>query len=120
MEVDIMADICTCCGKKIPFLDVDYDYIEIDKVEYRLCGKCRSKINAYNNGNIPVEEVITDATDGKVADYIQNMKSEEDIELYGKFKCKVSLDVLEKNKDSIDTLQILGARRNDSLTNEFN
>lgn len=43
-----MADICTCCGKKIPFLDVDYDYIEIDKVEYRLCGKCRSKINAYS------------------------------------------------------------------------
>lgn len=27
---------------------------------------------------------------------------------------------LEKNKDSADTLQILGARRNDSLTNEFN
>ena len=27
---------------------------------------------------------------------------------------------LEKNKDSVDTLQILGARRNDSLTNEFN
>ena len=76
-----MADICTCCGKKIPFLEVDYDYIEIDKVEYRLCGKCRSKINAYNNGNIPVEEVITDATDEKVADYIQNIKSEEDIEL---------------------------------------
>ena len=75
-----MADICTCCGKKIPFLDVDYDYIEIDKVEYRLCGKCRSKINAYNNGNIPVEEVITDATDEKVADYIQNIKTEEDIE----------------------------------------
>lgn len=27
---------------------------------------------------------------------------------------------LEKNKDSVDTLQILGARRNDSLVNEFN
>lgn len=27
---------------------------------------------------------------------------------------------LEKDKDSIDTLQILGARRNDSLVNEFN
>ena len=27
---------------------------------------------------------------------------------------------LEKNKDSVDTLQILGARRNDSLINEFN
>ena len=33
--------------------------------------------------------------------------SEEDIELYGKFKCKVSLDVLEKNKDKKDGKLIL-------------
>ena len=28
--------------------------------------------------------------------------SEDDIELYGKYKCKISLDVLEKNKDKKD------------------
>lgn len=52
-----MADVCSCCGKKIPFLDVDYDYIQIDNEEYRLCGKCRSKINSYNNGNISLDEI---------------------------------------------------------------
>ena len=26
--------------------------------------------------------------------------TEDDIELYGKYKCKISLDVLEKNKES--------------------
>lgn len=96
-----MADICTCCGKKIPFLDVDYDYIEIDKVEYRLCGKCRSKINAYNNGNIPVEEVITDATDEKVADYIQNIKSEEDIELEKQEKERIENKIVAQKNDPL-------------------
>lgn len=75
-----IANICACCGKKIPLLDVDFDFVEIEKVDYRLCGKCRSKINAYNNGNISVDEVISDATNEKVASYIRNIKSEEDIE----------------------------------------
>ena len=108
-----MADICTCCGKKIPFLDVDYDYIEIDKVEYRLCGKCRSKINAYNNGNIPVEEVITDATDEKVADYIQNIKSEEDIELEKQEKERIENKIVAQKIDPLydDIHQIAGDLR---------
>ena len=108
-----MADICTCCGKKIPFLDVDYDYIEIDKVEYRLCGKCRSKINAYNNSNIPVEEVITDATDEKVADYIQNIKSEEDIELEKQEKERIENKIVAQKNDPLydDIHQIAGDLR---------
>ena len=108
-----MADICTCCGKKIPFLDVDYDYIEIDKVEYRLCGKCRSKINAYNNSNIPVEEVITDATDEKVANYIQNIKSEEDIELEKQEKERIENKIVPQKNDPLydDIHQIAGDLR---------
>lgn len=108
-----MSDICTCCGKKIPFLDVDYDYIEIDKVEYRLCGKCRSKINAYNNGNIPVEEVITDATDEKVADYIQNIKSEEDIELEKQEQERIENKIVAQKNDPLydDIHQIAGDLR---------
>ena len=108
-----MADICTCCGKKIPFLVFYYDYKEIDKVEYRLCGKCRSKINAYNNGNIPVEEVITDATDGKVADYIQNMKSEEDIELEKQEKERIENKIVAQKNDPLydDIHQIAGDLR---------
>lgn len=108
-----MADICTCCGKKIPFLDVDYDYIEIDKVEYKLCGKCRSKINAYNNGNIPVEEVITDATDKKIADYIKTIKSEEDIELEKQEKERIENKIVAQKNDPLydDIHQIAGDLR---------
>lgn len=113
MEVDIMADICACCGKKIPFLDVDYDYIEIEKVEYRLCGKCRSKINAYNNGNIPIDEVISDATDKKVADYIRNIKSEEDIEFEKQEKERIENKIVaQKNNPLYDDIhQIAGDLR---------
>lgn len=70
-----MADVCSCCGKKIPFLDVDFDFVEIDNESYRICGKCRRKINAYNSGDISVDEVISDATHKKVADYLRNIKS---------------------------------------------
>ena len=63
-----MADICACCGKKIPFLDVDFDFVEIEKVDYRLCGKCRNKINAYNNGNI---SVCAEGTQEKVSEASQ-------------------------------------------------
>lgn len=72
-----MAGICTCCGKKIPILDVDYEYIEIYKQEYKICGKCRSKINAYRAGNISIDEIISDATDKKVSEYLRNIKLEE-------------------------------------------
>lgn len=75
-----MADVCSCCGKKIPFLDVDFDYIEINKESYRTCSKCRSKISAYNSGDISVDEVISDATHKKVADYLRDLKSDEQIE----------------------------------------
>lgn len=108
-----MADICVCCGKKIPFLDVDYDYIEIEKVEYRLCGKCRSKINAYYNGNIPIDEVISDATDKNVADYIKNIKSEEDIEFEKQEKERIENKIVAQKNDPLydDIHQIAGDLR---------
>lgn len=108
-----MADICACCGKKIPFLDVDYDYIEVNKEEYRLCGKCRSKINAYNNGNISVDEVISDATDKNVADYIKNMKSEEDIEYEKQEKERIENKLTAQKNDPLydDIHQIAGDLR---------
>lgn len=69
-----MADVCSCCGNKVPFLDVDFDYIEIDNESYKICGKCKNKIDAYNSGDISVDEVISDATHKKVADYLRNIK----------------------------------------------
>ncbi len=76
-----MGDICSCCGKKIAFLDVEFDCIEIDNESFRICGKCKSKINAYDSGDISADEVITDSTHKKVVDYLRNMKSDEEIEL---------------------------------------
>lgn len=75
-----MADVCSCCGKKIPILDVDFDYIEIDKESYRICGKCISKINAYHSGEVSVDEIISDSTHEKLADYLKNIKSDEEME----------------------------------------
>ena len=108
-----MADICACCGKKIPFLDVDYDYIEINKEEYRLCGKCRSKIKSYNAGKITVDEVVTDATNENVADYLRNIKSEEDIELERQEKERIENKIVAQKNDPLydDIHQIAGDLR---------
>ena len=108
-----MADICACCGKKIPFLDVDYDYIEINKEEYRLCGKCRRKINSDNAGKITVDEDVTDATNENVADYLRNIKSEEDIELERQEKERIENKIVAQKNDPLydDIHQIAGDLR---------
>lgn len=100
-----MADVCSCCGKKIPFLDVDFDYIEIDNETYRLCGKCRSKINSYNNGNISLDEVISDMTNGKVVDYLRNIKSDEEIEIARQEKERIENKIVaQKNEPLYDDI----------------
>lgn len=108
-----MADVCSCCGKKIPFLDVDYDYIQIDNEEYRLCGKCRSKINSYNNGNISLDEIISDMTNGKVADYLRNIKSDEDIEIERQEKERIENKIVAQKNDPLydDIHQLAGDLR---------
>lgn len=108
-----MADVCNCCGKKIPFLDVDFDYIEIDNETYRICGKCRSKINAYNSGDISVDEVISNDTNKKVADYLRNIKSDEEIEYERKEKERIENKIVaQKNNPLYDDIhQIAGDLR---------
>lgn len=108
-----MADVCSRCGKKIPFLDVDFDYIEIDKESYRICSKCRSKISAYNSGDISVDEVISDATHKKVADYLRNIKSDEEIEYEKKEKERIENKIVAQKNDPLydDIHQIAGDLR---------
>ena len=96
-----MADICSCCGEKILFLNVDFDYIEIDNESYRICGKCRSKINAYNSGDISVDEIISDATHKKVADYLRNIKSSEEIEQEKKEKERIKNKIAAQRDDPL-------------------
>lgn len=108
-----MADVCSCCGKKIPFLDVDFDYIEIDNESYRICGKCRSKINAYNSGDISVDEVISDTTHKKVADYLMSIKSDEEMEHEKKEKERIESKIVAQKNDPLydDIHQIAGDLR---------
>ncbi len=108
-----MADVCSCCGKKISFLDVDFDYIEIDNESYRICGKCRSKINIYNSGNISVDEVISDATHERVADYLRKIKSDETIEYERKEKEQIENKKIAQKNDPLydDIHQIAGDLR---------
>lgn len=108
-----MSDICNCCGKKISFLDVDFDYIEIENESYRICGRCRSKINAYNLGNISVDEVISDSTHKKIVDYIRNIKSGEEIEQEKKEKERIENKIMAQKNDPLydDIHQIAGDLR---------
>lgn len=108
-----MSDVCTCCGKKILFLDVDFDYIEIDNETYRICGKCRSKINAYNAGDISVDEIISDATNKEVADYLRNIKSDEEIEIERQEKERIENKIVAQKNDPLydDIHQIAGDLR---------
>lgn len=96
-----MTEICSCCGKKIPILDVDYDYLEINKKEYRICGKCRSKINSYSSGDISIDEIITDLTNENVADYIRSIKSEEDIEHEKQEKRRIEEKITAQKNDPL-------------------
>ena len=64
--------------KKIPFLDVHYDMLNIANKEYVVCHKCCYKINSYVNGNITVDDIISDVTDKDVAAYLMNLKSEKE------------------------------------------
>lgn len=108
-----MAETCACCGKKIPFLDIDYDSIKIGDEEYRLCTKCRNKINSYINGDILIEEVISEDTDENVAVYIRNIKSKEEIAIENKEKERIENKITaQKNNPLYDDIhQIAGDLR---------
>lgn len=108
-----MADVCTCCGKKIAFLNVDFDYIEIDNESYKICGICRSKISAYNSGDISIGEVISDDTQEKVADYLRNIKSDEEKEYDKKEKERIENKIIAQKNDPLydDIHQIAGDLR---------
>ena len=108
-----MADNCACCGNKIPFLDVDYDYIEIEKKEYRICSKCKSKINAYSAGNISIKEIVSNDTDKNIIAYLRSIKSKDDIELERREKERIENKIAAQKNDPLydDIHQIAGDLR---------
>lgn len=108
-----MADICACCGKKIPFLYVDYDYIKIDGTEFRMCRNCNRKIKAYYSGNISLNEIISDATNKNIADYFINGSHEKDNGLEKTEKEQIDNNMMERKNEIFynDVHQIAGDLR---------
>ena len=66
-----MADICSCCGKKIPFLDAGFDMFEIGEEDYKICSSCNGNFSAFKRGNISFEELVTDSTNPKLKEYFK-------------------------------------------------
>lgn len=86
-----MANICSCCGKKLPFLDVGFDLIEIDGEDYYVCSACNTNFADYKRGNLSLEELVSDSTkpklkqhfvnhapDGKVVEEIKQQEHQEE------------------------------------------
>lgn len=72
-----MADVCKCCGEKIGFMDVEWDYIVVDDEDFKICGNCRKKIANYKQGSNLIEDIISDKTDTKILQYIRNLSVED-------------------------------------------
>jgi len=67
-----MANICGCCGKKLPFLDVGFDLIEIDGEDYYVCSACNNNFADYKRGNLSLEELVCDFTKPKLRQHFVN------------------------------------------------
>lgn len=74
-----MANICSCCGEKIPYLDVAYDLIEIDGKDYFLCSNCSKKFLDYKKGAISLEKITNDFTEPKIRQYFLNNAPDSEV-----------------------------------------
>lgn len=72
-----MINTCACCGEKISFLDVGFDYITVDDNEYKICAKCRENIARYKNGQISIDKVISNNTDRAIEKYVKQIIPEQ-------------------------------------------
>ena len=92
---------------------MEFDYIDIDSESYKICGKCKSKINVYDSGDISIDEIISNATHNKVVDYLRNIKSDEEIEHEKKEKERIKNKIVaQKNNPLYDDIhQIAGDLR---------
>lgn len=109
-----MADICSCCGKKIPFLDVGFDMFEIDQWDYRICSSCNGKFSAFKRGDISYVELVTDLTNPKLKEYFKQFSPDEKVVREVKQKeqkLQIKLEAQEYNPLYDDIHQIAGDLR---------
>lgn len=109
-----MANLCSCCGKKVPMLDVGFDLIEIDEKEYYLCSDCNSKFHAFKRGDVPYIELITENTKQEMKDYFRNnLPDSHMVEASQKYKEKVQQKLMARENEPLyeDIHQIAGDLR---------
>lgn len=103
-----MANVCACCGRKISFLDVDSDLVEIAGGNYYVCSSCNSNFSAFKKGNLSLEELVNDLTKPKLKHYFEEAKQKEEQEVQ-RLQQKL---VVQKNNPLYDDLhQIAGDLR---------
>ena len=109
-----MANICSCCGKKVPMLDVGFDLIEIDEKEYYLCSDCNSRFHAFKRGDVSYIDLITESTKQEMKDYFcEHMPDSETVEESQRYKEKMQQKVIARENEPLyeDIHQIAGDLR---------
>lgn len=105
-----MANICACCGKKIPFLDVGFDLIEIAGEDYYVCSSCNSNFSAFKKGSLPLEELVNDSTKSQLKQYFEDSAPDG----------KVVQDVKQQEHQEEQRLQQkLAAQKSDPLYDDI-
>ena len=65
-----MAKICSWCGNKVLFTDLDYRYEVVGNKDYYVCGECLRKISAARKGQIDFEKIKTENTEIELFNHI--------------------------------------------------
>ena len=75
-----MAKTCSWCGEQIGFLDMAYDWVEINKKGHWICGRCCGKIAHAKIGHTTFSEIASEKTDPELFNhYTEQEKSPEEI-----------------------------------------
>ena len=69
-----MGTKCNCCGTNIGAFD-DFEHLSIGKERYLVCGKCSSKIHAYQKGNISLDDIVGPRCITPIADYLYGLSN---------------------------------------------
>lgn len=57
-----MAVMCSWCGKKLGFTDMNYSYETVGNKQHCICGVCSTKVHSAKNGDVTFDEIKTEET----------------------------------------------------------
>lgn len=108
-----MANICSCCGKKLPFLDV-FDSIQIDGEDYYVCSACNGNFSEYKSGKLSFEKLTSNCTEPKLKAYFEKFSpGERTVEDIRQKEQKIEKKLIERENNPLydDIHQIAGDLR---------